>query len=148
MMPTAALFGGALLMRKSLRILRASSKPHVLAFTVPLAELMAPLCQTECMKLSISCKPFMSNYRSGQTAVDEKRAAPRRRVLKTAFIVLSEKAPKLECAVRNISETGAMLQVSTTLGIPHSFDLIIEGEKHHCHSVWRTETSIGVEFKR
>ena len=91
----------------------------------------------------------MSNYRDrGQKAVNEKRATPRRRVLKTAFIVLSEKAPKLECAVKNISETGAMLQVSTTLGIPHRFDLIIEGEKHHCHSVWRTETSIGVEFKR
>jgi len=116
-------------------------------FTVPHAELMAALCQTECTTFSTSCKPFMSNNRSGQTAVDEKRAAPRRRVLKSAFIVLSEKAPKLECTLKNISETGAMLQVSTTLGIPHNFDLILEGEKHHCHSVWRTETSIGVEFK-
>ena len=41
-----------------------------------------------------------------------------------------------------------MLRVSTTLGIPHNFDLILEGEKHPCHSVWRTETNIGVEFKR
>ena len=66
----------------------------------------------------------------------------------TAFIVISEKAPKLECIVKNISEKGAMLRVSTTLGIPHNFDLILEGEKHPCHSVWRTETNIGVEFKR
>ena len=86
--------------------------------------------------------------RLGPTAVDEKRAAPRKRVLKTAFIILSEKAPKLECTVKNISENGAMLQVSTTLGIPHNFDLILEGEKLHCHSVWRTEITIGVEFKR
>jgi hypothetical protein len=89
-----------------------------------------------------------TRYRFGQTTVDDKRAAPRRRVLKTAFIVISEKAPKLECIVKNISEKGAMLRVSTTLGIPHNFDLILEGEKHHCHSVWRTETNIGVEFKR
>ena len=35
-----------------------------------------------------------------------------------------------------------MLRVSTTLGIPHNFDLILEGEKHPCHSVWRTETNL------
>jgi hypothetical protein len=85
---------------------------------------------------------------SSRASVDDKRASPRRRVLKSAFIVLGEKAPKLECAVKNISETGAMLKVSTTLGIPHNFDLIVEGEKHHCRSVWRTETNIGVAFKR
>jgi hypothetical protein len=51
----------------------------------------------------------------------DRRTAPRKRVLKSASIVLSDKAPKLDCTVKNISETGAMLQVSTTLGIPASF---------------------------
>ena len=50
--------------------------------------------------------------------MDEKRTASRRRVLKSAFIVVSDRAPKLECTVRNISETGAGLQVSTmSLGV-------------------------------
>ncbi|HXZ22348.1 MAG TPA: PilZ domain-containing protein [Pseudolabrys sp.] len=77
----------------------------------------------------------------------EKRIAPRRRVLKAAFIVISEKAPKLECAVRNLSDTGAALQVSTTFGIPTHFDVIIDGVRHRCRSVWRTDTKIGVTFE-
>jgi hypothetical protein len=79
--------------------------------------------------------------------VTEKRAAPRRRVLKTAYIVLSAKAPKIECTVRSISKTGASLQVSTTVGIPKSFDVVIEGVRRHCHSVWRNDTKIGITFQ-
>ncbi len=78
--------------------------------------------------------------------MNEKRIATRRRVLKTAFIIISEKAPKLECSVRNLSETGAALQVSTTIGIPKSFDVVIDGTRYRCHSVWRTDTKIGVTF--
>ena len=77
----------------------------------------------------------------------DRRIAPRKRVLKSASIVLSEKAPKLDCTVKNISETGAMLQVSTTLGIPASFHIVMEGVRRHCHSVWRTDTRIGVAFE-
>jgi hypothetical protein len=34
---------------------------------------------------------------SGQLAVENKRVAARKRVLKTRYIVISDKAPKLEC---------------------------------------------------
>jgi PilZ domain len=67
-------------------------------------------------------------------------------MLKAAFIVVTDKAPKLECTVRNISETGAALEVSTTFGIPAQFDVIIDGVRHHCRQVWRTGTKIGVTF--
>jgi hypothetical protein len=56
--------------------------------------------------------------------VENKRVAARTRVFKTGYIVFSDKVPKLECAVRNVSDTGASLQVSTTIGIPTSFDVI------------------------
>ena len=79
--------------------------------------------------------------------MDERRTISRHRVLKGAFIVISEKAPKLECTVRNISESGAALQVSTTIGIPAHFDVIIDGVRHHCRSAWRTDTRIGVVFE-
>jgi len=78
--------------------------------------------------------------------VQEKRTIFRKRVLKTAKIVLGEKAPKLDCSIRNLSDTGACLQVSTTYGIPTNFEIIIEGTRRHCHSVWRTDTKIGVMF--
>ncbi|HMF24432.1 MAG TPA: PilZ domain-containing protein [Pseudolabrys sp.] len=80
-------------------------------------------------------------------SANEKRITPRRRVLKAAFIVISEKAPKLECMVRSLSDKGAGLQVSTTFGIPAHFDVIIDGVRHHCRSVWRTDTKIGVAFE-
>ncbi len=70
----------------------------------------------------------------------------RKRILKNAQIVLSEKAPKLDCAVRNLSDTGACLQVSTTYGSPSTIEVIIEGVRRACRSVWRTDTKIGVTF--
>ena len=79
--------------------------------------------------------------------MENKRVAARRRVLKTGYIVISDKAPKIECTIRNVSETGGALQVSTTIGIPTSFDAIIDGVRRHCRSVWRTDTKIGVAFQ-
>ncbi len=80
----------------------------------------------------------------GQTK--ERRVSPRRRLLKTGFVILSDKAPKLQCTVRNLSSKGASLQVQTTVGIPAKFDVIIEGERRPCHSTWRTDTKLGVLF--
>ena len=83
----------------------------------------------------------------GRQPVNEKRIASRSRVLKTAFIIISDNAPKIECTVRNVSETGAALQVSTTIGIPQHFDVLIDGARRHCRSQWRTDTKIGVMFE-
>jgi hypothetical protein len=78
--------------------------------------------------------------------VQDKRTTFRKRVLKTAQIILSDKAPKLDCTVRNISDTGACLQVSTTYGLPASFDVVLDGARRSCRAVWRTDTKIGVTF--
>jgi hypothetical protein len=83
---------------------------------------------------------------SRRSAVQENRANVRKRVLKTAQIVLSDKAPKLDCAVRNLSNTGACLQLSTTYGIPTSFDVVLDGVRRPCRAVWRTDTKMGVTF--
>ncbi len=83
---------------------------------------------------------------SGGLAVQEKRATFRKRVLKTAQIILSDKAPKLDCAVRNLSNTGACLQLSTTYGIPMNFDIVLDGVRRPCRAVWRTDTKMGVAF--
>jgi hypothetical protein len=78
--------------------------------------------------------------------MEERRVSPRKRILKTAHIILSERAPKIECAVRNVSETGAMLQISSTYGIPDNFLVRIDGKQRACRVVWRTETKIGIVF--
>jgi PilZ domain len=80
-------------------------------------------------------------------AMNERRQTPRVRVLKSGRIVISDKAPKIECAIRNQSEGGCLLQVSTTFGLPHEFDLVMpDGARRHCRVVWRTETRMGVAF--
>ena len=78
--------------------------------------------------------------------MEERRANSRTRVLKAGQLVLSDKAPKLECSVRNLSATGACLQLSSTYGLPRNFDLIFDGIRRHCHVAWMTDTRMGVAF--
>jgi hypothetical protein len=77
---------------------------------------------------------------------DEKRIAPRRRVLKAGSIVFDGGA--VRCTVRNRSATGAALDVETPLFIPDHFRLTVEGEHldQPCRVVWRKERHIGVAF--
>jgi len=78
----------------------------------------------------------------------EQRQAPRRRVLKAAQIAMGETAPKLGCAVRNISTGGACLEIpSTTVGLPGHFTLLLDGTRHSCRVAWKTETRMGVVFE-
>jgi PilZ domain-containing protein len=79
---------------------------------------------------------------------DDRRHAPRARVLKSGRIVVSDKAPKIECAIRNVSDGGCLLQISTTFGVPHEFDLVMsDGTRKRCQVMWRTETRMGVAFR-
>jgi hypothetical protein len=78
--------------------------------------------------------------------MNEHRISPRRRILKTGQIAFSDKVPKLECTVRNLSETGALLQISTTVGMPASFGLFIDGVRYSCRVVWQSQTRLGVTF--
>ena len=76
-----------------------------------------------------------------------KRSVPRTRVFKAAQIILSDKAPKLDCTARDVSTKGARLRLSTTYSIPADFDVIISGVRRRCHAIWRTDTEIGVAFQ-
>jgi PilZ domain len=78
--------------------------------------------------------------------MDQQRIAPRRRILKAGTIEFG--GGGLHCTVRNLSETGAALEVVTPLFIPDRFTLFIPSDqfKQPCHIVWRKENRIGVEF--
>ena len=64
--------------------------------------------------------------------MDNKRSSQRQRVLKTGKIIFAGGSFSIDCTIRNISETGARLQVPTTVGIPDKFTLVdahgIKGE--------------------
>jgi len=78
--------------------------------------------------------------------VDENRRATRRRVLKSATIEFDQGA--YSCAVRNLSETGAALDVPYALAIPHEFKLIMASDQvsRSCHLIWRKDDRLGVAF--
>ena len=75
-----------------------------------------------------------------------KRVMPRRRVLKAGSIVFGGSA--IDCTVRNISASGAALEVVSPLFIPDRFKLLVPTDHltQPCHIVWRAEKRIGVAF--
>ncbi len=76
----------------------------------------------------------------------ETRKATRHRVLKAGTIEFGGGA--IDCRIRNLSGTGAALEIANQIGIPEQFALVVPGEGLHrrCHIVWRKERRIGVEF--
>ncbi|MEO6840976.1 MAG: PilZ domain-containing protein [Bradyrhizobium sp.] len=78
--------------------------------------------------------------------MEQKRAALRQRVLKAGIIEFN--GGTIDCTVRNISETGAALEVASPVGIPPEFKLLISGTRsRHCQVMWHKENRIGVAFK-
>jgi hypothetical protein len=78
--------------------------------------------------------------------MDNNRVAPRRRVLKARSISFGRAS--IDCTVRNLSSTGAALEVVSPLYIPDRFKLIVQTDNLNrpCHVVWRKEWRIGVAF--
>jgi hypothetical protein len=78
--------------------------------------------------------------------MNEHRTAQRRRMLKAGTIEFG--GGGIDCIVRNLSETGAALEVVTPLFIPDRFTLFVPSDqfKRPCHIVWRRETRIGIAF--
>ena len=79
--------------------------------------------------------------------MEEGRIATRRKVLKAGSIVLVN-GGVIGCTIRNLSSTGASLEVTSPMGIPDEFSLTIEMEHRtrSCKVVWRKEKRIGVAF--
>jgi hypothetical protein len=80
--------------------------------------------------------------------MNERRNFQRHRLLKPGTISL-DKGGGIDCTVRNLSGTGACLEVASPLGIPDDFILTIGGdhEKRPCHVAWRSAKRIGVTFR-
>jgi PilZ domain len=78
--------------------------------------------------------------------MNEHRIAPRSRVLKAGTITFG--GTSIACTVRNISASGAALEVTGPLWFPDRFTLEIASEqlRKPCHIVWRKEKRIGVAF--
>jgi PilZ domain len=78
--------------------------------------------------------------------MEEHRTAPRHRVLQAGTIEFHGSA--IDCTVRNLSDSGAALDVASPLGIPDDFMLVVSVDdmKRPAHIVWRKEKRIGVKL--
>jgi hypothetical protein len=78
---------------------------------------------------------------------EERRSSPRHRVLKAGTIEFGSEA--LACTVRNLSASGAGIEVNSPLWFPDRFVLAIasEGWRKPCRVVWRQEKRVGVAFE-
>ena len=76
----------------------------------------------------------------------EKRAAPRYRVLKGGKLAFDGNG--VACMVRNLSSSGAAVDLESHVSLPPSFMLVIEKDQfvRRCHPVWRNDRRIGLAF--
>jgi len=78
---------------------------------------------------------------------EEHRNAARHRVLKGAHITFIGHGAAIDCTVRNLSDGGACLKAASPIGIPDTFDLVLDSASvHRCCVTWRKSTQIGVAF--
>jgi hypothetical protein len=77
----------------------------------------------------------------------ENRTQPRLRTLKGGRISFNNGAA-IDCIVRNLTNTGACLEVASPIGIPESFELVLDsdGTTRTCHITWESAKRIGVAF--
>jgi hypothetical protein len=77
-----------------------------------------------------------------------KRRAARRRVYKGAQLVTHAMYSTFDCVVRNLSATGALIEVPSTVGIPNTVTLHMnDGSlERSCEVAWRTEVRLGLRF--
>jgi PilZ domain-containing protein len=84
--------------------------------------------------------------------MDNRRNRPRHRAQKTGIITFHRDhalhGNGTNCRVRDLSPTGARLEVASQIGIPDEFTLWIEFDqiKVPCQVIWRTATRLGVAF--
>ncbi len=76
----------------------------------------------------------------------ESRAVIRRRLFKAGTIGLGE--GQIDCIIKNLSEAGAGLEVTSPLYIPDHFKLFVRSDNFErlCRVVWRRQNRIGVVF--
>ena len=76
----------------------------------------------------------------------EKRAAPRYKVLKGAIIAFDGSG--IACTVRNLSASGAAVELAVPVSLPPSFMLLIEQDQfiRRCRPVWSNAKRIGIAF--
>ncbi len=77
----------------------------------------------------------------------DRRAHPRKKMLKPAYIVYQDGNCVMDCVVSDLSEGGARIKPADIFACPDSFELQIKGEfARRCKVVQKSESGMGVKF--
>ncbi len=78
----------------------------------------------------------------------DRRSERRMRTLKAARIAFNLGHSVFDCTVRNLSASGALLEVASTVGIPRQFEIVMDrsGRGRPCSVRWMTQRMMGVRF--
>lgn len=77
----------------------------------------------------------------------ERRGTIRHRTLKGARIATNEGFSTITCVVRNLSDHGALLRLTSVIGVPEAFQLVMDdGRTFDCVIAHKSATDIGVQF--
>jgi hypothetical protein len=82
-----------------------------------------------------------------ELSISERRQNPRMRVMKVAKIVIGTSSV-LDCIVRDLSSTGARIQIQNATRLPKAVDITFDGGHtfRPCQLKWRSAEETGVEF--
>jgi len=79
----------------------------------------------------------------------EQKPMPRGRTFLAGKVISNYGQSTIDCIVRRISDTGAVIEVESVLGVPEHFHLLIpgEGEPQPCKRSWQSDKQIGLVFE-
>ena len=78
----------------------------------------------------------------------DRRNSARRRTLKKGRIVFGRLSQVYDCTIRNVNETGALLMVPNSFGVPDNFLLYNDAEysRQPAEVIWRRDDRIGIRY--
>jgi hypothetical protein len=79
--------------------------------------------------------------------MDERRSAGRERALKAGRIKFGP-GDGIRCMIRNLSSSGALLELGDPADLPNEFVLVVLSnlKQRNCEVVWRQRSRFGVAF--
>lgn len=80
----------------------------------------------------------------------ERRSLLRKRAFLKGVICFNKRSSTMECTIRDISEGGARLVVSSAVTVPEAFELFIPSKNEYLDAKqrWRRGDDLGIEFVR
>ena len=82
-----------------------------------------------------------------QPEENDGRTSARKKTLRTGTIIFNHRMTTTECAVFDLSNTGARLRPLDFSNIPDQFELrVLFGDTYQCHVIHKTRDQIGVRF--